>query len=128
MRANRSRDTLPELQLRSELHRRGLRYRVNDRPVKGLRRSADLVFRKARVVVYVDGCFWHGCPTHFIQPKANGAYWAQKIDRNRRRDVETDEILLANGWHIVRVWEHDDPTEGAERVLAAVVASLDRRH
>jgi DNA mismatch endonuclease, patch repair protein len=120
MQGNRSRDTRPEVAVRSAVHALGLRYRVATRPVRELRRSADLVFRGARVAVFVDGCFWHGCPEHFVPPRTNADYWAAKIAGNRDRDVETDAALLAHGWAVVRIWEHDAAREGADRVRDAV--------
>ena len=114
------RDTLPERALRSELHRRGLRFRVDRAPVKGLRSRADVVFAPARVAVYVDGCFWHSCPEHGTRPKANAEWWEQKLKRNQERDAETDRVLREHGWEVVRIWEHEDPAEAADRVEAAV--------
>jgi DNA mismatch endonuclease (patch repair protein) len=114
------RDTLPELALRSELHRRGLRFRVDRAPVPGLRSRADIVFGPAHVAVYVDGCFWHSCPEHGTRPKANAEWWEQKLNRNQERDAETDRTLRENGWAVVRIWEHEDPIEAADRVEAAV--------
>src|SRR5690242_10941724 len=89
MRGNRKRDTRPELALRAELHKRGLRYRV-DFPVAPMRRRADVVFTRARVAVFVDGCYWHRCPKHGTQPRSNVTYWTRKLDRNVERDRETD--------------------------------------
>ncbi|MFI6575312.1 very short patch repair endonuclease [Nocardiopsis sp. NPDC050513] len=123
MRANRSRDTGPELALRRAVHARGLRYRVAARPVKELRRTADLVFTKARVAVFLDGCFWHGCPEHHTAAVRNGAYWATKVERNRARDADTNQRLAEAGWTVVRVWEHEDPGDAASRVEAAVAAA-----
>ena len=105
MLGNRSRDTLPELALRRLLHARGLRYRVHARPLPEFRRTADLVFRPARVAVFVDGCFWHRCPEHGTHPKANSDYWTPKLDRNVARDRETDERLRREGWLVIRAWE-----------------------
>ena len=116
MRGNRNRDTRPELAVRSAVHALGLRYRVAARPIAGVRRSADLVFRRRRVAVFVDGCYWHGCPDHFVLPRTNVDYWAAKIERNRERDAETDALLAEAGWTVVRVWEHEDPRQGADRV------------
>src|SRR6476661_4110970 len=116
MRGNRNRDTRPELAVRSAVHALGLRYRVAARPIAGVRRSADLVFRRRRVAVFVDGCFWHGCPDHFVLPRTNVDYWTAKIDRNRARDAETDALLADAGWIVVRVWEHEAPSRGADRV------------
>ena len=116
MRGNRNRDTRPEMAVRSAVHALGLRYRVAGRPIAGVRRTADLVFRRRRVAVFVDGCFWHGCPDHFRVPGTHVEYWTAKIERNRERDIETDALLAEAGWMAVRVWEHEDPRQGAERV------------
>lgn len=113
------RDTGPERALRSELHRRGLRYRVQVSLVDR-RRKHDIVFTRAKVVVEVRGCFWHGCPDHGTLPKANRDWWAEKIEANRRRDEDTDERLAAAGWTVIVVWEHDDPVAAADRVEATV--------
>lgn len=109
-------DTTPERTLRSLLHRQGLRFRLHQRPVAGLRRQADIVFRRARVAVFVDGCFWHSCPDHATSPKSNGAWWRDKLATNVRRDRDTDERLTEAGWVVVRVWEHEDPALAAARV------------
>jgi DNA mismatch endonuclease, patch repair protein len=120
MQSNRSRDTKPELALRSAVHALGLRYRVAAKPLVGLRRTADLVFPKARVAVFLDGCFWHGCPEHHTVASANAEFWADKVEGNRTRDRDTDSRLLDAGWVSVRVWEHEDPAEAALRVEQAV--------
>lgn len=114
------RDTLPERAIRSELHRRGLRFRVDRAPVPGLRSRADIVFGPARVAIYVDGCFWHSCPEHGTRPKANADWWERKLARNQERDRETDRVLHGHGWEVVRIWEHEDPVAAADRVEAAV--------
>jgi DNA mismatch endonuclease (patch repair protein) len=114
------RDTAPELALRSELHRRGFRFRVDRPPLPGLRSRADIVFGPTRVAVYVDGCFWHSCPEHGTSPKANADWWEQKLKRNRERDAETNRALQESGWEVVRIWEHEDPGEAADRVIRAV--------
>jgi len=119
------RDTTPELAIRSELHRRGLRFRVDRAPVPGLRSRADIVFGPARVAVYVDGCFWHSCPEHATRPKANAEWWEQKLNRNQERDAETDRFLRERGWTVVRIWEHEDPVEAANRVERAVRPKLE---
>ena len=116
MLGNRGRDTKPELLVRSLLHKRGLRYRVNQRPLSGLRRTADIVFSTAHVAVFIDGCFWHGCPNHYKQPSTNTKYWRDKIDGNRRRDRETDSLLAAERWLVLRFWEHEDPADVAEAI------------
>jgi DNA mismatch endonuclease (patch repair protein) len=119
MRSQRRRDTKPEAALRSELWRRGLRYRV-DTKVVGRRRRVDIAFTRAKVAVFVDGCFWHSCPEHRSLPKANRAWWTDKLETNERRDRDTDAELTAAGWLVIRVWEHEDPTEAADRVEATV--------
>lgn len=120
MRANRRRDTRPELAVRSAVHAMGLRYRVDTRPVQELRRSADLVFSRARVAVFIDGCFWHGCPSHGSMPVANGQYWSDKIDRNQCRDRDTDQQLSEHGWLVIRAWEHEDPDQVARKIAHIV--------
>jgi DNA mismatch endonuclease, patch repair protein len=121
MRANRRRDTGPELAVRAELHRRGLRYRVDfPVPVAGRSPRPDVVFTKQRVAVFIDGCFWHGCPQHAQRPKQNSVYWEPKISRNIERDLEQAARLEAAGWTVIRVWEHEDPSMAAERISATV--------
>lgn len=120
MRANKSRDTKPELRLRRALHRRGLRYRVHHRPEPELRRTADLVFPRAKVAIFVDGCFWHGCPAHHRPASVNSAFWANKIQGTQARDRSTTQFLQERGWAVIRVWEHEDPEVVAESVAAAV--------
>lgn len=116
------RDTAPELELRRELWRRGLRYRV-DRPLDGKRRRrADLTFVGPRVVVFVDGCFWHGCPEHGTAPKANAEWWSEKLARNVARDADTDEYLTSQGWTVLRFWEHEDVLAAADQVERVVRA------
>ncbi len=122
MQGNRKRDTRPELALRSVLHRRGLRYRVNVRPVQTLACRADIVFRQQKVAVFVDGCFWHGCPEHGTSPQTHPMYWNAKIARNVERDRSNDANLAAAGWIVVRVWEHEPPEKAAIRVTGALKA------
>lgn len=110
------RDTAPELALRRELHRLGLRYRV-DHPLPGRpRRRADVVFTAARLAVFVDGCFWHACPQHATQPSANAPWWSDKLKKNVARDRDTDAHLLTLGWMVLRFWEHDDMAAAARLV------------
>ncbi|MEU4244876.1 very short patch repair endonuclease [Actinoplanes sp. NPDC026619] len=116
MRANKSRDTKPELALRRAVHALGMRYRVGIRPVVNLPRTADIVFTKARVAVFLDGCFWHGCPQHHSVAKTNATFWAEKVRRNRERDAETNRLLAEHGWTVVRIWEHDDSGAAAVRI------------
>ena len=120
MSKQRTRDTDAEVTLRRILHARGLRYFV-DRPLPGLpRRRADLTFSGQRVIVFVDGCFWHGCKIHKTEPKRNRAWWAAKIARTIERDQETDLHLESAGWTVVRVWEHEDPADAADQIEEAV--------
>ncbi|MFJ4470112.1 very short patch repair endonuclease [Streptomyces sp. NPDC089424] len=126
MQANRSRDTLPELALRRAVHALGLRYRVAARPLPDVRRTADLVFTRAKVAVFLDGCFWHGCPAHHTAAKANSAFWADKVARNIARDADSNRRLQEAGWVVIRVWEHEDPQSAAETVRAVVEARRPR--
>jgi len=119
----RTRHTGPEVALRRELHRRGLRYRLHRQPLPGLRRTPDLVFARARLVVDVRGCFWHGCQRCKTVPKANAEWWTGKIAANRRRDLETEQALRAAGWTVVVVWEHDSIDAAADRVASALQSS-----
>lgn len=120
MQRQQTRDTAPEIALRRLLHAAGLRYRVDTAPLPRLRRRADVVFSPSRVAVFVDGCFWHGCPDHGSTPKSHSDYWDAKLRRNRERDA--DRALLSAGWEVVRAWEHDDPATTAARVVDAVEA------
>lgn len=122
MRANKRSGTGPELALRSELHGRGLRFRV-DYPVRlsGHRPiRVDVAFTKVRLAVFVDGCFWHGCPLHATHPVENSAYWGPKLEANRARDARQTEILRDGSWTVLRFWEHVPPAEAAAVVAAAL--------
>lgn len=120
MQGNRSRDTRPELAVRRAAHALGLRYRTSARPIAGLKRTADLLFPKVRVAVFVDGCFWHGCPLHYVASKTNSEFWAAKIESNIQRDEETDRLLLEAGWQSIRIWAHRDPQEAATYIMHIV--------
>lgn len=120
MRGNRRRDTAPELAVRRRVHAAGLRYRVDAKPLPHLNRRADLVFSRARVAVFIDGCYWHGCPEHGTAAKTNVKYWSAKIARNAERDLDTDRHLIAALWLPLRLWEHGDPAEACVTVIAAV--------
>lgn len=128
MQANRRTDTGPEKMLRSALHARGLRYR-KDRRLRVTARwvRPDIVFGRARVAVFVDGCFWHRCPIHSTHPRANAEYWQAKFDRNVARDREDDDALVEAGWSVVRIWEHEDVPAAATRIDVLVHAERDRR-
>jgi DNA mismatch endonuclease, patch repair protein len=123
MQAQRRRDTDAELQVRKRLHAAGVRYRVDVRLEKDLRIRGDIVWRGLRIVVFIDGCYWHGCPDHATRPKTNADWWAQKLDGNIARDRRADRDLSARGWTVLRFWEHEDPTE----VVAAIKEELDRQ-
>jgi DNA mismatch endonuclease (patch repair protein) len=121
MQLQRTRDTAPEMAVRRILHSIGLRYRVDRAPLPGLRRRADIVFGPAKLAVFVDGCFWHGCPEHGRrQTQSNADYWSGKIARNRERDADTDARLTDAGWAVVRVWEHEPAEKTAELVAVTV--------
>lgn len=119
MKSQRRRDTAPEKALRSELWRRGLRFRV-DHKVVDPRRRVDIVFTGAKVAVFVDGCFWHGCPIHATSPKANREWWKAKLAGNVERDRTTDDALASAGWLVIRIWEHEPVRAAADRVEATV--------
>jgi DNA mismatch endonuclease (patch repair protein) len=123
MKAAKPRDTAPEKALRSELYKKGLRYRVDVRPIKELNRRADIVFQSAKVAIFVDGCFWHGCPKHGTQAKANAEFWKNKIKQNQIRDMETNQLLKKAGWKVIRVWEHEDSAKMSERIYK-IIAKL----
>jgi len=123
MQGNRARDTSPEVRVRRALHAQNLRYRLHTRPEADLRCSADLVFRRVKVAVFIDGCYWHACPIHGRAPKTNPEYWSAKIARNVARDRRNDAALASRGWTVVRVWEHEDPDTAAERIKQAVKRS-----
>lgn len=123
MSRQRRTDTAAELALRRALHALGYRYRVN-LPLPGMpRRRADVTFTKQKVVVFVDGCFWHGCPEHRTYPKRNGDWWAAKLRRNIERDVETESHLSDAGWTVVRVWEHASVEAAVAQVESALEAA-----
>ena len=116
MSSQRRADTVPELALRSELHRRGLRFRVGIKVPGSPRRTIDIAFPKQRVAVFVDGCFWHRCPQHSIPAKNNSGWWSAKLTTNVERDQETTQLLVDQGWQVVRVWEHENPSTVADGI------------
>lgn len=124
MRRNRRQGTRPEARLRSELHRLGLRYRKDD-PIRASNRTVrpDVVFTRARVAVFVDGCFWHSCPLHGSTPRTNDSYWRAKLEMNVARDRAVDEALREEGWVVLRYWEHEDPYESAMDVVRTLSMS-----
>ena len=122
MRANRGRDTGPEVALRSALHHRGLRFRKNKRLDlgEGRRVRPDIVFPTLQLAVFVDGCFWHGCKEHRSLPVSNAVFWRQKIEGNAKRDKLQATWLLEAGWNVLRIWEHDVPDAAERRVVELV--------
>lgn len=123
MRGNARRDTKPELAVRRLVHASGLRYRVDFAPLSEMRRrKADLVFTRAKVAVFVDGCFWHGCPRHYRKATTNADYWVAKVRANQARDTSTDLALSESGWTVLRFWEHEQPDEVARKVISTVRA------
>lgn len=123
----RQRDTSAEIELRSALSALGLRYRLQVQLLSKPRRVADIVFRGPRVAVFVDGCFWHGCPLHASWPKTNAAFWRAKIETNRARDADTDRRLRAIGWEVVRVWAHESAAAAARRIHEIIETRASRR-
>jgi len=120
MLANRGRDTGPEVRLRAALHRAGLRFFKNRRLPGFGRVEIDVVFPRARLAVFLDGCYWHGCPEHASMPIRNGEWWRNKLEGNRRRDRATTDLLIRRGWTVLRVWEHEDPVIVAARIRATL--------
>ncbi|GAA3745537.1 very short patch repair endonuclease [Micromonospora maritima] len=116
MSRQRRRDTAPEISIRQLLHAQGYRYRVAW-PIPGLRRrTVDIAFTRARVAIFIDGCFWHSCPEHKTSPAANGDWWSAKLETNRVRDSETNAHLEALGWSVLRIWEHEPPADAVARI------------
>lgn len=116
----RQKGTEAELAIRRELFRMGLRYRVNYPILAKPRRTADIVFPRPQIAVFVDGCFWHGCPLHATWPKQNADFWRHKIETNRARDADTDARLIERDWKVIRVWEHESPLDAARRIMRLV--------
>jgi DNA mismatch endonuclease (patch repair protein) len=120
----RQKGTDAEVALRRQLYRIGLRYRIDYEVLKKPRRVADIAFPGRRIAIFVDGCFWHGCPEHGSWPKRNAEFWRQKIETNRWRDADTNERLRSLGWTVLRFWSHESPTDAAG-VVANLVAMID---
>jgi DNA mismatch endonuclease (patch repair protein) len=123
----RQKGTDAETALRKELHRRGLRYRVDYELSKKPRRVADVAFPGLKIAIFVDGCFWHGCPQHATWPKQNAEFWRLKIEANRLRDADTNSRLLDIGWTVLRFWEHESPIEASETVAQTVALAKAKR-
>lgn len=123
MRANRGRDTGPEVSIRAALHRSGVRFRKDHRlDLPGGRVRPDLVFTRARLAVFVDGCYWHGCREHRSLPRSNAEFWAAKIEATRARDRSQTEVLREAGWRVIRIWEHEPVDEAVCRVIKALAS------
>ncbi|MBM0255494.1 very short patch repair endonuclease [Micromonospora sp. 4G55] len=120
MQRQRRKDTQPELAIRRALHRAGLRYRIGVPVTSSRRRTIDIAFTRIKLAVFVDGCFWHGCPQHATWPKANAAWWEAKILKNRERDRETTRQLEDEGWTVIRIWEHEPAENAADRLVDVV--------
>ncbi|MHA6850828.1 very short patch repair endonuclease [Ralstonia pseudosolanacearum] len=119
----RQKGTGAEIALRRELYGRGLRYRVDFEVLKKPRRVADIAFPGLRIAIFVDGCFWHGCPEHATWPKQNAEFWLQKIEANRHRDADTNERLRRIGWTVLRFWEHEPAPSAADAIANLVITS-----
>ena len=124
MAATRGTNNRADRLLRAALHRQGLRFRIQQQLIPGSKRTVDIVFPRARLAVFVDGCFWHDCPAHGSRPKSNAEWWERKIRQNVERDQDTNERLRALGWRVLRVWEHEDPVKAADRVMDAYRESV----
>jgi DNA mismatch endonuclease (patch repair protein) len=122
MRATRGRDNDLERAVRRVLHSMGYRFSLHKRVLDSSRSRPDIVFQRDKIAVFVDGCFWHACPTHGTLPKANRDWWMQKLNANTERDRRHDVELKAAGWKVIRLWEHDSPRKGAARVRAALLS------
>lgn len=129
MSRTRSRDNLSELRLRSWLFREGIRFRVHYKAIPGARFTVDIALTRRRIAIFLDGCFWHGCPIHGSTPKNNGAWWARKFAENQARDLRVNNQLAALGWTVIRIWEHEPFEELTHRIrhLLAVASSPDHR-
>ena len=101
----RSTDTKPEIRLRKALWQQGLRYRLHQRVEDKIR--PDIVFTKAKVAIFIDGCQWHGCPEHYVRPRTRTDFWGKKLLENNQRDISQTQKLREHGWLIFRVWEHE---------------------
>lgn len=120
MQTQRRKDTDPELRIRRELWAMGMRYRVGMKVPGHPRRTIDIAFPRARVAIFVDGCFWHMCPEHSVPVKNNSSWWAHKLLGNVERDGSTNTALETSGWTVLRFWEHEDPVSVALMIKGVV--------
>ncbi|MGA5630771.1 very short patch repair endonuclease [Streptomyces lydicamycinicus] len=121
------RDTTPEMAVRRLLYASGHRYRLQRRVPGFSRRTIDIAFPGPKVAVFLDGCFWHGCPEHATHPKANADWWRNKLDGNIARDRETTEHLVEQGWTVLRFWEHEDPVAVADRIACTLAEARGKK-
>lgn len=124
MRSVRRKDTAAEMAVRRLAHRRGLRYRVHASVPGLVRVRPDMVFVRSRVAVFIDGCFWHGCPIHGTVPISNSSWWLEKLASNVKRDKRAREVLESLGWTVLRFWEHDEPTTVVQMIEAALNSAV----
>lgn len=124
MRRQKTTNTGPEIAIRSALQRAGKRFRVNLPVPNRLRRTIDIAFPARKVAIFIDGCFWHGCPKHKQNPRNNSEWWHEKLQGNRDRDIDTDNVLKEAGWLVLRYWEHDSP----EYAVAEILGMIDLRN
>lgn len=125
MRATKRRDTRPEQAIRSLLHRHGFRFRV-DYPIRtaaGRKRRTDIAFTRQRLAIFVDGCFWHRCPSHCRLPRRNREYWEAKLNSNAERDRLIQHELGETGWTVLRFWEHE-PADSVAVIVEDTLAEL----
>ena len=116
MKKQRIFDTKPESEIAKACFAKGLRYRKNVE-IPEVKTRGDLVFRKHNLVVFIDGCFWHGCPWHYKTPKTRSEWWDAKTEKNRTRDKRKTKQLRKLGWKVIRIWEHTEPEKAAEKIL-----------
>jgi len=124
----RQKGTEAEIALRRELYWRGLRYRIDFEVLQKPRRVSDIAFPRLKIAIFVDGCFWHGCPEHASWPKQNAEFWKQKIETNRLRDADTNERLHSIGWAVLRFWEHESPIKAADTAVRLIAAIRSKRY
>lgn len=123
----RQKGTKAEIKIRRELHSRGLRYRLQVPVLSKPRRTADIAFHRQRLAIFVNGCFWHGCPAHASWPKSNAEFWRNKIEANIARDDDTNRWLEMAGWKAIRAWEHEDAVEASDRTAKNLASAGNHR-
>jgi DNA mismatch endonuclease, patch repair protein len=116
MKSARQHDTAPELKLQVLLLELNIEFETNAFPIAGFKRKADILLRDKKIAIFIDGCFWHGCPIHGTWPKQNAEFWKEKILKNKDRDKDTNIKLAEFGWKVIRVWEHEEMKDVAQRI------------